>query len=307
MRLLLTFQLSRVVSALLPDTSNAECVGASPLFLFPSFFFIDVHSSVDCEDENFEVKEYVHKGFGGLGIEEDVKSKFVRVAVRGRSWIGTNGVYLVGLRAQVVEEMQMINNCVVGWRTRVMAQVGARALGRGLVKQWHREVCVRMASTALIFSALQPVRPALLLPYRQQVMPGRVGRENCTNLLLLRQCATTEPSYGAANSVLLETRECADGSIMYKFGSAEQKEAMSIANDQLIPKSAESSEVPAAESQSIDSDCEEGDHRQAASEQKVANCGFEQQEENSAKDDVSHHREVPVSNSKSAPSPETIR
>ncbi|KAL3677389.1 hypothetical protein R1sor_027337 [Riccia sorocarpa] len=285
--------------------------------------------------EKFEVQEYVHKGFGVSEAQHDAGGEFVRVSARRRSWVGSNGVFIVGLKTQVVEEMQMVNNCVVGYRTRVMAQVGARVLGRGLVRQWHREVCVRMASTALIFSALQPVRPALHLPYRQQVMPGRVARENGTNLLLLRQCATTEPSYGAANSVLLETRECADGSIMYKFGSAEQKEAMSIASEQLIPKAAELNEVP-AELQSVELNSEAGDHRQAATpqgeasegessgtshptessipevetaeiEQKLADSRLEQQHESSAREDVSQRREVSVSNSDSAPTPGTVR
>ncbi|BBN18618.1 protein phosphatase PTC7 [Marchantia polymorpha subsp. ruderalis] len=138
--------------------------------------------------------------------------------------------------------MQVSSNCVLGCTTGRMAQVGARALGRGLIKQWHRDVCVKMASTALIFSALQPVRPALHLPLRQQVVSGRVSRGNCSSLLLLRQCASTEPSYGAANPVLLETRECADGSIMYKFGSPEQKEAMLTANEHLDSKDADGRE-----------------------------------------------------------------
>ncbi|CAM6097918.1 unnamed protein product [Calypogeia fissa] len=36
-------------------------------------------------------------------------------------------------------------------------QVGARVIGRGLLPQWNRKVYVKMASTALLFSALQPL------------------------------------------------------------------------------------------------------------------------------------------------------
>ncbi|CAM6084808.1 unnamed protein product [Calypogeia fissa] len=114
----------------------------------------------------------------------------------------------------------------VGREGMMTAQVEARVIGRGLLQQCNRKVYVKMASTALLFSALQPVRPALHIPavHQQHVGPGRITRGNHSSLLLLRQCASTDRSQGsAAGTVLLETRECADGSIMYKFGSPDQK------------------------------------------------------------------------------------
>lgn len=114
-----------------------------------------------------------------------------------------------------------ISMSAMGVRKGMMTtQVGARALGTRVLQQWNRnrKVYVKMASTALIFSALQPVRPALHLPVQQHVGPGRVARGNHSSLLLLRQCASTDQSQGAAagtgtGTVLLETRGASRHSI----------------------------------------------------------------------------------------------